>query len=931
MKGSLFCILGCLIAFCLQSGLGNVIGLDFGSDSMKVAIVQPGTPLEIGMSLIYLLFALDSLLLYAVTNFQSKRKTPTSISFYKNERLFGSDSIALQGRKPEVTYSKFFRVIGRNAAHKHVKEVVHDQYFPHNIYTNETTGFTHVAHEEESFTPEELIAMLMQHAKDMTASFGGKKIKDCVLTVPSYFTQHERRALHTAANIADLNVLSLIEENTAAALHYGIDRVFDEPTTTLFYNLGAGSVQVSVVTYSSYQTKEAGKNKTIGQFEVIGKAWDASLGGFNFDVQLANLLASRFNEIWNKKTKSTGKDVRGFVRPMTRLRIEATKIKEILSANAEYPVKFEQLHADLDLSTKVTRADFETACNDLFAKITKPIEEALLMANISLQDVKAVELLGGGVRMPKVKKVLEEYFKVASLELGQHMNGDESMALGAAFRGANLSTSFRVRKVGMSDVTPVGVTIALDTLPVEESSSTGLFSSFVSGLFGTQEKKAEENPLAAEEVWSKRVELFPRRSSMPSKTKTLTFPYDKDILCRVMLSDVSVLPEGVNSLVALYNITGVADFTKETAVKYPNASAPRVHLSFALGDDGIVNILRAEVSAELPLELDVEAGKIESSAEDATGSTNTTADGSAAETDASSAEADAGAEATSSDSSNNTTDASNANSNSNNTAGTGADKDKKKGKKDSKDKDAKAKKDNVIRKSLKIAETYDIIRPGVWSDAHIAAARSRLAAMDAADAARKAREAALNDLEAYIYKVKNSLTDDEDNWKTVSTEEQRQEVVDLANAAEEWIYDDGRNADVNEYKSKQGEVRKKAEAIFHRFSELTDRPKAVEKAQSAIRAVKAKIESWKAPESHITSKEIDSLVAAVAKVEEWLESKQELQLGLAPHEKPAFDSDDVVTTMEPLSNLFKKLLAKPVPAPKKVKTCIFFIRFIFVN
>jgi len=127
------------------------------------------------------------------------------------------------------------------------------------------------------------------------------------------------------------------------------------------------------VTYSSYTVKEGGKNKTIGQFEVIGKGWDSALGGFNFDLRLVDLLASRFNEAWNKKASGKGQDLRAHLRPMTRLRVEAVKIKEVLSANTEIPVKAEQLHADTDLNTKVTRNDLETACEDLYAKLTIPV------------------------------------------------------------------------------------------------------------------------------------------------------------------------------------------------------------------------------------------------------------------------------------------------------------------------------------------------------------------------------------------------------------------------------------------------------------------------------------------------------------------------------------------------------------------------------
>lgn len=147
------------------------------------------------------------------------------------------------------------RLLGRDIGHPLVQEL-HSQYFPYELYVNHTRGGLCLKQEDTFYTPEELIAMFMQYAKDTTQHFGGKVIKDCVVTVPSSFTQHERKAMYTAAEIADLRILTLIEENTAAALHYGIDRVFESPTTVLYYNMGASSVQVTIVTYSSYVVKE---------------------------------------------------------------------------------------------------------------------------------------------------------------------------------------------------------------------------------------------------------------------------------------------------------------------------------------------------------------------------------------------------------------------------------------------------------------------------------------------------------------------------------------------------------------------------------------------------------------------------------------------------------------------------------------------------
>lgn len=837
----------------------NVIGIDFASDAMKVAIVQPGTPLEI------------------VTNFQSKRKTPTCIAFYKGERMFGSDAYALIGRKPESSFAKVFRMMGRSVDHPLVQEVP-KQYFPYTIYKNETTGLTTLKVDETQYTPEELVAMMLQHVKDMTHAFGGHNIKDCVITVPASFTQHEREALYTAAEIADLKVLSLIEENTAAALHYGIDRVFEQPQTVLYYNMGAGSVQVSIVHYSSFTGKEGGKNKTIGQFEIVGKAWDSSVGSFQFDLRLADMLAKRFNDVWQKKNSGKGKDVRDFIRPMTRLRLEANKVKEVLSANAEFPIRAEQLHADVDLVTKVTRADFEEACDDLFARLTAPIETALRMANLTVQDINVVELLGGGVRMPKVKKVLDDYFSPANVPLGQHLNGDEAMALGAAFRAANLSTAFRVRKVGMTDASSFGVSVRLESSTAATEEKKGLFSGLFGGAKTTETAPADRAAAASEEpVWSKFTSLYPKKSLYASKTKTVAFQHDQDIACQLEYDATNdVLPEGTHPILARYQISGIAKFAKDYAEKAPGVS-PKVHLSFVLDSSGRVELTKAEATLELPVAPAADATATDAAtaaAVNETAASETAADGEAA-------------------------------------AGEAKDKDAKK---------APAKPtSNLLRRVLTVEPVVQASQPPRWTSAQIQEAKTRLRALQAADDARKAKAAAMNDLEAYLYKVKNRVADEETALAKVSTEEQRQEVVDLANAAEEWLYDDGRDATVAQYQEKQQAIRVKAEAIFHRFEEVTARPAAVEKARKSLADVRRAVETWAEKLPHVTDEEKEGLLATVAVAENWLNEKVAAQAEISPFETPVFQSKEIAGHVKPVATAFEKLLKKPKPAPPVIE------------
>ena len=265
-----------------------------------------------------------------MTNLHSKRKTETMVLFDQGSRFFGADASSLQTRKPLATPAMMGVLLGRDEEHPSVVDFSEKSY-PVPFAFNETrNGMTLEVQKAGLYTPEELMAMVLSHAREMTSAFtsDGKATKDplpkdAVLTVPSFYTQNERTALLTAASLAGLNVLSLIDENTAAALHYGMDRVVPagEAETVLFYNLGATSLQVSVVQYSSYTVKESGKNTTVGAFSVLSKAWDATCGGDAFDAVIVNYLADEFNKQWKKG------DVRDVPRAMAKIRVQAKKVR----------------------------------------------------------------------------------------------------------------------------------------------------------------------------------------------------------------------------------------------------------------------------------------------------------------------------------------------------------------------------------------------------------------------------------------------------------------------------------------------------------------------------------------------------------------------------------------------------------------------------
>lgn len=643
-----------------------------------------------------------------------------------------------------------------------------------------------------------------------------------------------------------------------------------------------------------------------------------SAGGFNFDIKLAELLAERFNEAWGKKASGKGKDLKDFVRPMTRLRLEANKIKEVLSANMDFPVRAEQLHAETDLNTKVTRAEFEAACESLFARITGPIDVALAMANISVDQINAVELLGGGVRMPRVKKTLDDYFKASKVEVGQHINGDEAMALGAAFRAANLSTAFRVRKVGVNDVSSFGVSVQMENLGTGIKKSGGFFG----GLFKGKEDKKDATKDAEGEVWHKKTALYGAKSSVPAKPKTVAFQHDQDILCRVEYDSTKAgndLPEGTSNLLAVYNITGIAEFAEENAGK--GLGPPKIHLSFNLDSSGLVLLSKAEATIELPPDKDEEDPVKKEDAVPASGDEaplkeeGKEASSSDSETDAASASANA-ADAEASPASPEKTET------------TGdikpESKEDKKGKKEDKKKpkakkEKKVKKDRTLRRVLTINENLSMLTPPIWALPQIQEARSRLKALDLADKARRDREAALNDLEGYIYKVKNRLDDDEKELKKISTDEQREEVRALCSTTQEWLDEEGGAADTKTFKAKQSAISKMAEPVFSRYSELKKRPEAVASATKLLTDVRVTVARWNETHPQITEAEKEAFLVIVDKAEEWIKNSTAAQDEKKSHEEPAFHSKEVKPQMDAVAAKMQVLVKKPKPKPVPVK------------
>ena len=281
--------------------------------------------------------------------------------------------------------------------------------------------------------------MVLGKMKETAEAFLGHPVKDAVVTVPAYFNDSQRQATKDAARIAGLNVFRIINEPTAATLAYGLDKKGER--RVLIFDLGGGTFDVSILSISDGQL-----------FEVLSTAGDTHLGGEDFDDRMLKHFAAEFK-------RKTGKDLSNNARALRRLRTACERAKRTLSSAAEATLEVDSLHDGCDFHSKITRARFEELCSDLFRKTLEPVEKALCDAKLDKSKIDDIVLVGGSTRIPKVQKLLQDFF--GGRELSHSINPDEAVAYGAAVQAAVLSgvNDNTVKDVLLVDVTPLSLGI----------------------------------------------------------------------------------------------------------------------------------------------------------------------------------------------------------------------------------------------------------------------------------------------------------------------------------------------------------------------------------------------------------------------------------------------------------------------------------------
>uniref|UniRef100_A0A7N6FKD6 Hypoxia up-regulated protein 1 n=1 Tax=Anabas testudineus TaxID=64144 RepID=A0A7N6FKD6_ANATE len=864
-----------------------VMSVDLGSEWMKMAIVKPGVPMEI------------------VLNKESRRKTPAAVCLKENERLFGDNALGVSVKNPKTVYRHLQSLLGKK--HDNPQVALYQKRFPeHQLQEDSVRSTVYFKNSEEmQYTAEELLGMVLNYSRSLAQDFAEQPIKDAVITVPAFFNQAERRAVLQAAQMAGLKVLQLINDNTAVAMNYGVFRrkdIDNTPKNVMFYDMGSGSTTATIVTYQTVKTKESG---TQPQLQIRGVGFDRGLGGFEMDLRLRDYLAKLFNE--QKKSKN---DVRQNHRAMAKLLKEAQRLKTVLSANVDFMAQVEGLMDDIDFKAKVTRAEFEQLCADLFERVPRPVQDALTTAEMNLDDIEQVILVGGSTRVPKVQEVLLK--AVGKEELGKNINADEAAAMGAVYQAAALSKAFKVKPFLVRDaaVFPIQVEFTRET---EED-----------GI-----KTVKHN---------KRI-LFQRMAPYPQR-KVITFNrYNDDFAFDINYGDLSFLGQDDLSVFGSLNLTTVRlSGVGSSFQKHADAESKGIKAHFNMDESGVLLLDRVSSlltvlllcclselgntistlfgggSSEPTLNVtepvqDEEEVPLESGKDDKADTPNDEAAKETQEDSEKIAGEDQSQGKTETEEAGSKTDA----------------KEEKDGEKSGnaeaeKDVEKKAK----PQKKSKISEDITvelIIRDIVDPTADdVTSSKKKLQDLTDRDLAKQEREKNLNSLEAFIFETQDKLY--QEDYELVLKEEEKEQISTKLREASEWMDEDGYSATTKQLKEKLSELKSLCKDMFFRVEERRKWPDRLAALDSLLNTSSFFLRSAKLiPEDDqiFTEVELNMLEKVINETTTWKNETVAEQEKRSTKERPILLSKDIESKLTLLDREVNYLLNKAKFAKPKAK------------
>ncbi|KAK4173499.1 heat shock protein 70 family [Triangularia setosa] len=465
-----------------------------------------------------------------IANDQGNRTTPSFVAFTDTERLIGDAAKNQVAMNPINTVFDAKRLIGRKFTDQEVQADM--KHFPFKIIERGGKPVIQVEFKGETkvFTPEEISSMVLTKMRETAEAYLGGTVNNAVVTVPAYFNDSQRQATKDAGLIAGLNVLRIINEPTAAAIAYGLDKKIEGERNVLIFDLGGGTFDVSLLTIEE------------GIFEVKSTAGDTHLGGEDFDNRLVNHFCAEFK----RKHK---KDLSGNPRALRRLRTACERAKRTLSSSAQTSIEIDSLYEGIDFYTSITRARFEELCQDLFRSTLQPVDRVLTDAKIDKSQVHEIVLVGGSTRIPRIQKLITDYFN--GKEPNKSINPDEAVAYGAAVQAAILS--------GDTSSKSTSEILLLDVAPLS---------------------------LGIETAGGMMTKLIPRNTTIPTKKSEVFSTFSDNqpgVLIQVYEGERQRTKD--NNLLGKFELTGIPPAPR---------GVPQIEVTFDLDANGIMNVSALE-------------------------------------------------------------------------------------------------------------------------------------------------------------------------------------------------------------------------------------------------------------------------------------------------------------------------------------------------
>ncbi|XP_044404029.1 heat shock 70 kDa protein 17 [Triticum urartu] len=736
----------------------------------------------------------------------------------------------------------------------YVRALADSLFLPYDLVQDARGAAAVRADDGQVYTVEEIVAMVLHYASGIADAHVGLPVRDAVVAVPPYFGQAERRALTQAAQLAGFNVLALVNEHAGAALQYGIDKDFSNESRHVIFYDMGSGSTYAALVYYSSYSAKE-FGKTVSVNQFQVK--DVRWNSKLGGLEMEMRLVNYFADQFNKQL-GNGDDIRQSPKAMAKLKKQVKRTKEILSANTAAPISVESLYNDIDFRSTITREKFEELCADLWEQALTPIKDVLTHSGMKIGDIYAVELIGGATRVPKLQAKLQEF--LGRSELDKHLDADEAIVLGASLHAANLSDGIKLnRKLGMIDGSTYGFVFEIDGPDYVKDEST-------------------------DQV------LVPRMKKMPIKLFR-SIRHTKDFDVSLSYDKASELPPGVSShKFAEYAISGLA----ETSEKYGsrNLSAPiKANLHFSLSRSGIISLDRAEAVIEITEWVEVPKKNV-------TLETNTTDETLSAESGTTDSTTDS-KENSSSGSDADNTSTTNDETNVQDTI------------------TEKVLKKRTFRVPLKVTEKTagpaSTLSKELYSEA-----KSRLDVLNKKDAERRRTAELKNNLESYIYSMKEKLEESTD-MLAVSTEQERESFTEKLSEVQDWLYMDGEEAQANEFQERLDQLKAMGDPILFRMSELKARPAACGSARLYLTELQKIVKNWETSKPWLPKKRVDEVVSEADKLKAWLEEKETLQKSTPAHSSPAFTSEEVYQKVLALQNKVSSVNRIPKPKPKVEK------------